>query len=575
MSEIKTTFMLPTLPGIRRDGTMTDGDNYNDGQWVRWVRGRVRKMNGMRQAANYMSGPSRALFVWSQGLLNNITSYHPYGIDQISVDQNGVGGTSVDRTPAGFTSDVDLLWTVGQMYDAAGGNSLLLAQPSRTATLIDDDTTYPLYIGDPALGTAFTVADAVNAVSSGGVFATDPYAVLYGSDGYVKWSDANQPKTYTSGDAGSARVTGMKIVKGLPMRTGSGPGGLLWSLDSVIRMDYIGGAAIFRFSTISPKSSILAQNSVIEYDGNYYWIGIDRFMVSNGSQVAELPNQMNINWFFENLNYTQRQKVWAYKYPRFGEIWWFFPFGDATECTNAVIYNVREKTWYDVTLARSAGYSSQVFRYPVMANSGPETGILLNLAAIVGTFNSGDIVQGVLSGARGAVVSIGGSTLVLGNSSATSFSNGEGIVDMTTGATATISSHRSLYDIYVHEYGWNFIEGDQETAIQAYFETNDFGLPTGGTQTGAQAGLNRWTRLVRVEPDFIMDGNMTMNVVGREFPQGADTVSNGYTFGPSDGKIDTREQFRSIRLRFESNEVGGHFEAGKIILHTEPGDVRS
>jgi hypothetical protein len=90
----------------------------------------------------------------------------------------------------------------------------------------------------------------------------------------------------------------------------------------------------------------------------------------NGT-VKEIPNTMNQNYFFDNLNYNQRQKVWATKVPRYGEIWWYYPRGNATECTDAIIYNVRENTWYDAGEAlgarRSAGYFSQVFRFPVAA----------------------------------------------------------------------------------------------------------------------------------------------------------------------------------------------------------------
>jgi hypothetical protein len=115
----------------------------------------------------------------------------------------------------------------------------------------------------------------------------------------------------------------------------------------------------------------LSAQCVIEYDGIYYWIGTDRFLLYNGV-VKEIPNNMNQNYFFDNLNYSQRQKVWASKVPRFGEIWWFYPRGDATECTDAIIYNVRENTWYDAGEARgarrSAGYFSQVFAYPVAAD---------------------------------------------------------------------------------------------------------------------------------------------------------------------------------------------------------------
>jgi hypothetical protein len=102
----------------------------------------------------------------------------------------------------------------------------------------------------------------------------------------------------------------------------------------------------------------------------YYWCGVDRFLLYNGT-VKEIPNTFNQNYFFDNLNYNQRQKVWVTKVPRYGEIWWFYPRGDATECTDAIIYNVRENVWYDAGEAlgarRSAGYFSQVFAHPVAA----------------------------------------------------------------------------------------------------------------------------------------------------------------------------------------------------------------
>jgi hypothetical protein len=71
------------------------------------------------------------------------------------------------------------------------------------------------------------------------------------------------------------------------------------------------------------------------------------------------------------LNYTWRQKVFAFKVPRWGEIWWCYPRGSATECTHAVIYNVRENTWYDTELpgtGRSAGIFAKVYSKPFMVD---------------------------------------------------------------------------------------------------------------------------------------------------------------------------------------------------------------
>jgi len=94
-------------------------------------------------------------------------------------------------------------------------------------------------------------------------------------------------------------------------------------------------------------------------------------------------------------------------------------------------------------------------------------------------------------------------------------------------------------------------------------------------QPNQPTGMNRWTRLVRVEPDFVQKGDMTLYVVGKEFANSPDVVSQGYNFTSETERIDMREQRREIRLRFVSNTIGGHYEAGRILLHIEPGDVRS
>ena len=45
----KKVFALDTKPGIQRDGTTLDRDFYQDGEWVRFQRGRPRKIGGYRE----------------------------------------------------------------------------------------------------------------------------------------------------------------------------------------------------------------------------------------------------------------------------------------------------------------------------------------------------------------------------------------------------------------------------------------------------------------------------------------------------------------------------------------------
>jgi hypothetical protein len=70
MAEIKQLFTIMSLPGIKRDGTVLDGDNYSDGQWCRFQRGRPKKMGGFVRVSNQLSGPVRENLVWSRETLN-------------------------------------------------------------------------------------------------------------------------------------------------------------------------------------------------------------------------------------------------------------------------------------------------------------------------------------------------------------------------------------------------------------------------------------------------------------------------------------------------------------------------
>lgn len=583
MAEIKQLFQVNSLPGCKRDGTNLDGDQYNDIKWCRFQRGRPKKMGGYQQVTDSLAGPIRDCLVWSREEMNAIFNFSQYGIQAVLVDNSGLGSSIINRTPVGFTPDANYIWSTDTQYDAAVGSSgtVVIAHASKSLTNIDSSTAFKPILGLASGDTAFTTIADAPAVS-GGVFSAAPYTFAYGSDGFLSWSDANQPQVWSTssgniGDAGAARITGAKIVKGLSVRSGSGPAAILWSLDSVIRMDYMGGQSIFRFSHLTNQSSVLSQNGIVEYDGAYFWPGVDKFMVCDGNKVSELPNQLNQNYFFDNLNFSQRQKVWGMKVPRYGEIWWFFPFGTETECSRAVIFNVRENTWYDVECARSAGYYSQVFHYPVMAGSeASATRVALTLSGVTGAYAVGDQVYGSTSGNAGIISQILGSTYyVTVSSGTTAFTMNEQLVDNTSGATGAIATSIPMYQAFLHEKGWDAVIGDQTLAIESYFETCDFGLPTGGSQANQVSGENRWTRIVRVEPDFIQGGTMSVYVTGRELANSPEVTSLCYNFTNETPKVDMREQRREIRLKFVSNEVGGHYEMGRVIIHTEAGDVRS
>ena len=525
---------LRTNAGIKRDGTRFEGNAYVDGQWVRFQRGLPRKMGGYRQVSNYIGGIVRQFH--TQGLDNTVYTHvgHQFGVEKFTLDYDGNASAPVDRTPAGFVSNTNYNWMFDAMFDGAGGGTVLIAHPTDTLEDITSGTNYPAYIGD-IYGNAPLTAIPTGGVC-GGVTVLHPYLFMYCKNGFVKWSDANDPTNFTTGDAGDAFITSSKIVKALPLRGGGqSPAGLFWSLDSVIRGYYTGGADVFAFDTITASSSILSANSVIEHDGIYFWVGLDRFLLYNGV-VREVENNMNINYFFEGLNYQYANKVFAVKIPRFGEIWWCYPRGDATECTHAVIYNYRENTWYDCQLpngGRSAGIYAQVYRSPLMAGIDP-------VAVPAGDFR---------------------------------VTEGDDLRITEDGEQRITDTGSTNYKIWRHEIGVNEIDGPQVNAVQSYFETADITMLMGDQPRNMAVGVKC------IEPDFVQSGEMSVQVTGRINARAPEVYGERRFFpanpqSPEDQLVFLKEQRRELRFRFESNTVNGDYQMGQIILHLDTGDGR-
>ena len=142
-------FALDTQPGIQRDGTTFDKQFYSDGQWVRFQRGRPRKILGYRVISDQISGPSRGIWVNSQNSFTSIFSGYADGLQVLTIDNNGVGAGVGTFTLANFTASPLNLWQFDGFYDVAGtGLQSIVAHPGQNLAAIDNDNNTPVLIGD-------------------------------------------------------------------------------------------------------------------------------------------------------------------------------------------------------------------------------------------------------------------------------------------------------------------------------------------------------------------------------------------------------------------------------------------
>ena len=531
-----TPVIIKSQPGIKRDGTRFEGDFYVDGQWVRFQRGLPRKIGGYVSISRYLSEISRGLKTYTQ---NGYTYFHSGSagfLERFLIDSQGATSLVSNRTPSTLAVNDGNIWQFDIMYDSAGipPANQLIAQVAPNYNCLCNVNGGQIFVGD-LTGTAplqeVTVFPA-GANVSGGVCVLHPYLTYFGADGFFGWSKAGDPSDLTGTGSGQARIAAEKIVRGLPLRGGPGnaPSGLYWSTDAVIRCSFVGGTQVFQFDTISSQSSILSAASVIEYDGIYFWVGTDRFMMFNGV-VREVPNNLNINYFFDGLNRAAAQRVFAYKVPRYGEIWWCYPRGDATECTHAVVYNVREQTWYDTELpngGRSAGEFSPTYGKPLL------TGVVQS------DFRPNNRITET------------------------------GDLRITEDGNQRIVESEEGYLLWQHETGTDEIDGQNITAVPSFFETADMSLMVG-------QGVSKWIRVEMIEPDFVQSKNMTVQLTGRTNAKagevaGPERIIYATPSDPYQQVVWFKEERRELRFKFTSNTIGGDYQMGQVIAHIEPAD---
>lgn len=378
---------LKFAPGIQRDGTPFDSDRVLDAQWVRWRNGAPRSMLGYIEIVNNLSGIPRRIHMFYTGGQTIIHIGTSTSLLQVVIDQNANVVSQSDRTPTTFAAGIEVGWTFDAIFDVASKQVQLLAHAAPDLEFSASTTKSIPFLGQINSTTRLQQFSEPSNLQggtyaapsvSGGVFCVQPFVFDFDSDGFVGWSAPNEPNylgvTAGTSGAGDARISAQKIVAGMALRGGGAqsPAALFWSLSELISAVYVGQEnGTWAFNTVSPSSSIISTDAVIEYDGLYFWCGIDRFLVYNGT-VVEVPNSQNLDWFFTNMNWAYSAKTYAFKVPRAGEIWFCAPLFGNTEPSHAAIYNVRENYWYDTVLpngGRSCAFYAQGFRNPMMCGS--------------------------------------------------------------------------------------------------------------------------------------------------------------------------------------------------------------
>lgn len=157
---------------------------------------------------------------------------------------------------------------------------------------------------------------------------------------------------------------------------------LLFTESEVFTNEYVDKPDIWLLKELTNIDGIISPRARGAVDNLIFWMGQENFYLYEGGRVIPLSSidqngrrtDTAVNYFFDNINFTQRFKIHCRVYPKLNEIWWFAPFGSSMEPNYYIIYNYVEQHWTTGNLARTASEEPQtIWQTPLMANATSES----------------------------------------------------------------------------------------------------------------------------------------------------------------------------------------------------------
>lgn len=399
---------LEIPPGVVTKPTKNmRSSNWAEVNCVRWIEGELQPIGGMTQYNYTFASPCRRIHVWYD---LQQTVHTAYVCEQnIYVDTTG---TLIEITPAaGWLAPP--LPNQGGYGDLNFGEDLPLAAPT---------TGY----GDPRLGSATPAYDQMPPVWSVDNFGSI-LLMMSSVDGFLyEWDPASAPGTLatktTSPDTGTGFapngrcfvVTAERFVMLFGMHNdGVGVGGFrrfgwcdqenrnAWNFSNVVSQAgfldiepsspiicadsgkfgvifftakkaylarYQGLPFIYGYSELADNCTPISPASITSTSAYLGWMSEQGMFMYDGSAITPVDCSVR-GWIIADIDPVwARQVSCLVHFPRFNELWWFYPQNGQTKNTRAAIYNYRMGWWSQAQMPRTAGVTASYLSQPILAD---------------------------------------------------------------------------------------------------------------------------------------------------------------------------------------------------------------
>lgn len=220
-----------------------------------------------------------------------------------------------------------------------------------------------------------------------------PMLVRWSSDGYPgSWDPLDTDNRGTTGY--TYLNTGSEIIGACRSRAEI----LIWTDAAVYKMETAEAPFYFGFTELASDISIMGPMAYTAAAGSIYWMG-DRNFYTYGGTIQTVPCTV-LNYVFSDLNYAQKELIFAANNSEFNEVTFFYPSGGVTEVDRYATFNYGENVWTIGVLDRTAWSDSGLREKPQAAqvvSTDPETSKIYEHE--VGTTNAGTAITAYIESA--------------------------------------------------------------------------------------------------------------------------------------------------------------------------------
>ena len=183
----------------------------------------------------------------------------------------------------------------------------------------------------------------------------------------IQWSGINDITVWSGKQSDLQDLPGSG---GQVVHITSGEVGYVFRQNQIIRMDYVGGATVFRLSVISPNRGAMFGRTVCQDNRRVFFYADDGFYEINGDTVIPIGAE-KVNRFFDlDLNKAYSDRICAAVDPFNQLAMWLYPSVNNTTnttgiCDRIIIYNYVTKKWSLAKANASSIFSQFVGAYTV------------------------------------------------------------------------------------------------------------------------------------------------------------------------------------------------------------------